>query len=238
MKTIKLLSISNSFGVNLQTYAHQIAEANGLDLDMYVLYIGGCSLEQHCRNIKTNAKTYELFHNGESTHTFVSVLDGLKLQEKWDIILTQQVSGLSGKIASYFPYLDDLFNYVKQNSKFDLFGLQKTWEYGPKFPYGGFEAYNKDSDQMYKEICETYTHLPERFKFDLIINSGDIIHFAKQEFSENVYDEFDFHMSSFGCYLIGANLVKIVFNTKLDKIYVPNNENEELYKKAIKFVNQ
>ena len=73
MKKITLLSISNSFGVNLQSYAHQIAEKNGIDLDIYVLYIGGCPLEKHYTNLLTNAKDYELFHNGVSTHEFVSI---------------------------------------------------------------------------------------------------------------------------------------------------------------------
>ena len=58
---MKLLLISNSFGVNLQTYAKDIAKVNGLDLEIYTLYIGGCSLELHDKNIKENNKVYELF---------------------------------------------------------------------------------------------------------------------------------------------------------------------------------
>ena len=87
MKKVTLLSISNSFGVNLQTYAHQIALENGIDLDIYVLYIGGCPLEKHYHNLLANSKDYELFHNGVSTHEFVSILDGLKIHDEWDYII-------------------------------------------------------------------------------------------------------------------------------------------------------
>ena len=58
---MKLLLISNSFGVNLQIYAKDIAKLNGLDLEIYTLYIGGCPLELHDKNIKQNNNAYELF---------------------------------------------------------------------------------------------------------------------------------------------------------------------------------
>ncbi len=49
---MKLLLISNSFGVNLQIYAKDIAKANGLDLEIYTLFIGGCAVKSHYANIK------------------------------------------------------------------------------------------------------------------------------------------------------------------------------------------
>ena len=88
---MKILLISNSFGVNLQTYTKEIAKDNRLDLQIYTLYIGGCPLELHDKNIKENNKAYELFINGSSTGEFVSINEML-LKEKWDYISLQQAS--------------------------------------------------------------------------------------------------------------------------------------------------
>lgn len=240
MKNIKLLSISNSFGVNLQTYAHQIAEANGVDLDIYVLYIGGCSLDRHVKNINEDARAYELFHNGDTTKQMVSISEALKYFDKWDYVLTQQVSVNSGLYETYYPYLTTVYEYVKANSKFKTFGFQETWQYGKNILYKEQIApYNNDPELMYSMIVDTYRKIQKDYKNAIIINSGDIIHNAQKTFKENMYDEADFHLSAIGCYLIGANLVKILTGKKLNNVFVPDREefNQEYCKKLINFVN-
>lgn len=81
MKRVSLLSISNSFGVNLQKFASQIAASNNCSLDIFVLYIGGCSLQTHCENIKDNSHNYVLYYNGKPIKENVSILDTLTLRK-------------------------------------------------------------------------------------------------------------------------------------------------------------
>lgn len=240
MKTIKILSISNSFGVNLQTYTHQIGLENDVDIEIYVLYIGGCSLERHATNIKENRKDYELFINGNNTHVMVSILEALKMQN-WDYIITQQASQFSGKYETYHPFIDELYKYIKENASFNKFGLQETWEYGQNIIYKElFEGYDNDCEKMYSQIKSTVDKIANEFSADIIVNSGDMIHLAKKEFKENLYDDADFHLSLVGCYIIGANLVKLLTGNKLTKSYyldnnqIPNN----VCDKCIEFVNK
>ena len=96
---MKFLMIANSFGVNLQTFAKQIAEANNFDLDIYVLYIGGCSLETHYNNIKSDAKAYQLFHNGADTGEMISIKSALEM-DTWDVVSLQQASMFSAVLES------------------------------------------------------------------------------------------------------------------------------------------
>lgn len=238
MKQLKILSISNSFGVNLQTYAHQIAKANDLDLDFFVLYIGGCSLQKHVENIHSNEPIYELYHNGKSTSKYVSILDGLKI-ENWDYVLTQQVSSLSGFIESFYPFLNELVDFVKRNAKFKKLGFQETWEYGKNTSEkDAFKLYNFDSNLMHEKIRLTYEKLMEDFPKALLINSGDVIHEAiKQGF--DVYDGAEFHLNSLGCYLIGANLVRLLTRKKLrkDEIFTTDGLDELYCSKIIDFIN-
>ena len=46
---MKLLAVGNSFSQDACTFLHQTAQAQGLDLEVTNLYIGGCSLEMHNR---------------------------------------------------------------------------------------------------------------------------------------------------------------------------------------------
>ena len=47
---MKLLAVGNSFSQDACTFLHQTAQAQGLDLEVTNLYIGGCSLEMHYQN--------------------------------------------------------------------------------------------------------------------------------------------------------------------------------------------
>lgn len=48
----QILSIGNSFSQDAQRYLHELAKSEGMDLQTVNLYIGGCSLERHFRNLK------------------------------------------------------------------------------------------------------------------------------------------------------------------------------------------
>ena len=95
----------------------------------------------------------------------------------------------------------------------------------------------KNTDESKIDVFISYSQ--KDYKDAIIINSGDIIHNAQKVFKENMYDEADFHLSPIGCYLIGANLVKVLTGEKLSKIYVPkgNDFNQEYCEKLINFVN-
>ena len=51
---IKILSIGNSFSTDAQRYLYDISVQNGVELECYNLFIGGCSLETHWQNFVEN----------------------------------------------------------------------------------------------------------------------------------------------------------------------------------------
>ena len=111
-KTVKVLSIGNSFSVNAQTYLYDIAKADGTDMVIANLYIGGCSLERHWDNAQKDNKAYRYFKTHMDDKE-ASIKDAL-MEEDWDYITFQQNSGNSGMLKTYFPYLIDLVKYVKE----------------------------------------------------------------------------------------------------------------------------
>ena len=239
---MKILLISNSFGVNLQTYAKQIAKVNGLDLEIYTLYIGGCSLELHDKNIKENNRAYELFVDGETTSIFMSIDEALRLKD-WDYISLQQASHLSGDTSSYYPYLNNVYTYVRIKCPFSKIMWHETWAYSGKNPYKYSEVkswlttfkFNNDIE-MKKGIDLALEKITKEFKIDLIIRSGDVVFNAMKVF-DDVYDSEGFHLNKIGCYLIGLNLVKTLINNKISKVFVPSDLDEKTCQKAVDFIN-
>ena len=50
---MNILAIGNSFSQDATTYLHQVAKADGEDITVINLYIGGCSLYKHCSHSST-----------------------------------------------------------------------------------------------------------------------------------------------------------------------------------------
>ena len=56
-----ILAIGNSFSTDATRYLYGIARAAGDNLQVTNLYIGGCSLEQHYRNMLSNERAKRIF---------------------------------------------------------------------------------------------------------------------------------------------------------------------------------
>ena len=239
---MKILLISNSFGVNLQKYAKEIASLNDVNLNVYTLYIGGCPLELHDKNIKENNKAYELFVDGSSTGRFISINEAL-LIEKWDYVSLQQASHVSGIISSYYPYFNNVYTYVRQICPNAKIMWHQTWAYSGKNPFkyadvkSWLPTFNFKNDiEMKDGIDEALSKIMKEYKIDLVVNSGDIVFEAMKVF-DDVYDFEGFHLNDLGCYLIGTNFIKLLGNKKIGKVYVPNELDKETCAKAVNFVN-
>ena len=130
---MQVLSIGNSFSADAQRYLHRIARTDGFVLNTCNLYIGGCSLETHHRNMLSEERAYELQTNGFPTGFKVSIKEAL-LNRKWDVITLQQSSPLSPKFESYQPFLDVLSRYVRTCQPKAKIAFHRTWAYQQESP--------------------------------------------------------------------------------------------------------
>lgn len=55
----KILAIGNSFSEDATYFLHQICEAANIESKIVNLYIGGCPLEKHWRNIEDDRPDYD-----------------------------------------------------------------------------------------------------------------------------------------------------------------------------------
>ena len=109
----KILVISNSFGQDANRYLYGICRSAGEEIKVVTLYIGGCTLYRHYRNMLSDEAAYVLHVNGVDTGFKVSLKEAL-LNDEWDIVTFQQASPKSGDYESYEPFLTELSAYVKK----------------------------------------------------------------------------------------------------------------------------
>ena len=76
---IRILAIGNSFSEDATCYLHGIAQAAGVEVQVLNLYIGGCPLEKHWRNIETKQEPYQYQENGVLTDRYGSIEEALFL---------------------------------------------------------------------------------------------------------------------------------------------------------------
>ncbi len=170
---MNILSIGNSFSQDAHRYLHRIAKADGEILNTFNLYIGGCSLYRHYKNMITEAQEYMLEMNGVSTGFKVSVQEAL-LNREWDVVTLQQVSSQSTDYEKYQPYLNELVELVKTCVPKAKIVIQQTWAYEE----GSVKlienmGYNSHKE-MFKDLQEAYKKAAEEINADMVIPAGEL----------------------------------------------------------------
>lgn len=171
---MEILSIGNSFSEDAQRYLHAIAKADGFAMNTYNLYIGGCSLERHYRNMLSERKVYELQMNGSGTGFYVSLREAL-LNRKWDIITLQQVSCEATNYETYQPYLNELAKYVQVYQPKAKIAFHETWAYEKDSRRLCDEMGYQRPKDMFEDIEKSVKKAAEDIDADFIIPSGEMM---------------------------------------------------------------
>ncbi|HBI72900.1 MAG TPA: DUF4886 domain-containing protein [Lachnospiraceae bacterium] len=240
---IKILAIGNSFSQDATAYLHDIAKAAGKDTKVVNLYIGGCSLETHWNNIVADAALYDYELNGQSTGSKISIRQALQ-EEAWDYVTLQQVSGDSGILSTYDPYLGNISKYVREYAPGSEQLLHQTWAYEIDSDHPDFAKYHKNQGEMYRAITEAYHKLAKESSLR-VIPSGKVI----QEL--RALPAFDypnggislcrdgFHMNClYGRYALAATWFEFILQDSIiENTFLPGN-GEEVDRSKIKLIKE
>ncbi len=164
---MKVLSIGNSFSQDAHNKLHALAKANGVELEIVNLYIGGCSLERHWSNIQSNAKDYDLELNGGAAVRKISIEEALTLYE-WDVITLQQASTYSQKFDTYTPYAENIAKYVREKCSGAKIWFHETWAYENDYFAEGKREDIKSQRRMYENILAAAKQVSEVINAPLI----------------------------------------------------------------------
>ncbi len=208
IEKIKLLSISNSYGKNALWELYDICKAEGVkEIDIAVMYIAGCSLDQHWENIQMGNAVYEVFrnNNGNWTSTQNCTIDSLLAEGDWDVITTQNSSGLSGKTDGY-KNLNNVVDYIKGKCPNSKLVWHLIWGYQSGSQWLTPSNYNGDEKLMYQSIvdCTNNIVVPSG-KFDSVAPVGAAIMNARtSKLKNNVHLDDGSHLSENFGYFVAA----------------------------------
>lgn len=246
---MKILCVGNSFAVDISTYVHQIAKAAGEEIDIFVLYIPGCPINLHYKNILSGEKTYEFYRNGEKNPImYCSIQEGLTYT-KYDYITFQQRSGDSVDEKTFFPELTLLMKEIRKYSKAKYL-LHMTWSYAKSFSHDRYGSNPLNQKGMDDDIFTTYKNVSKQTKIQYVIPTGKAIKEARNIFGDDLNRD-GYHLNERGRTLAGLlwahyflgleiNIEKFVPTGKTyDEITAPINLNEikildDIAKKIIK----
>ena len=199
---MNILSIGNSFSTDAQRYLHQIAKADGEVLKCYNLYIGGCPLSQHYRNMLSEQQVYTLEMNGVSTGFHVSLKEAL-LNRAWDVITVQQASYQSPNYDTYQPYLDRLVEYTRRLVPKAKIAIHQTWAYEQGSKRLKEELKYSDYREMLGDIVNAYQKAAEHIRAECVIPSGEVFGAMLENGIEKIHRD-TFHASlGLGRYALG-----------------------------------
>ncbi|MBR6502001.1 MAG: DUF4886 domain-containing protein [Clostridia bacterium] len=194
IEEIKILSISNSYGKNALWQLYDICKMEGIEkVDIAVMYIAGCSLDKHWENIQNNAAEYEVFRNNNGTWTSTKncTIDSLLAEGDWDVITTQNSSGLSGKTDGY-KNLNNVADYIKSKCPKSTLIWHLIWGYQSGSQWLTPNNYNGDEKFMFESIvnCTNDIVIPSK-KFDSVAPVGTAIVNARSSSLKNIVHDSD-----------------------------------------------
>lgn len=170
---MNVLSIGNSFSQDAQRYIHKIAKTDGCEVNTFNLYIGGCPLDLHYRNMLSDEKAYLLEMNGESTGFYVSLKEAL-LNRKWDVVTIQQVSQLSVCYDTFQPYLNEIVDCIRKYQPEAKIGIQETWAYEQDSYRLTVELGYTCWEDMLRDVKCAYEKAMVESGADFLIPSGEL----------------------------------------------------------------
>lgn len=213
---MNVLSIGNSFSQDAHRYLHQIARADGAELNAFNLYIGGCSLSRHYRNMLSEGREYTLEVNGSITGVQTSLKEAL-LSRDWDVVTVQQVSQKAPDYETYRPYLDELVEYVRRRVPGAKIALHQTWAYEQGSRHLTEVAGCGDWRDMLRDIVSANRTAAEHVGADLLIPSGELFGALLEQGIETVHRD-TFHASlGLGRYALGLLWYRVLTGNAVSK---------------------
>jgi hypothetical protein len=177
-KTVRLLTVGNSFSRNATRYLADLATAGGHELIHRPIVVGGASLQLHAEK----AQKYD--QNAQDEAGLYA--DGRDLQHElaeqpWDFVTIQQASLKSHDLDTYRPYAGQLCEYIRKHAPGAKLLVHQTWAYrcdDPRFavksPKPGEPATQL---AMYQGLANAYRTIAEELGARLI-PVGDAFYLA------------------------------------------------------------
>lgn len=159
-KTVRILTIGNSFSRNATNHLDDLALAGGHTLIHTPLVIGGASFQVHADKAKKHEANPQdkagLYGNGLGLKESLAA-------DKWDYVTIQQASIKSHDFTTYQPNAGWLRDYITQHAPQAKLLVHQTWAYrkdDPRFTKPSTKAGEpKTQEEMYRGLTAAYNQI-------------------------------------------------------------------------------
>lgn len=233
-KVVRVLAIGNSFSEDaIEQNLYELAIAGGDTCIEGNMYIGGCPLERHCQNMKSNAAAYryrKIGPDGRMTQRDNTTLDYALADEPWDYVSLQQVSHFSGMFQTYQPYLNQLAAYVRGLVPGVRLLWHQTWAYEQGAVHSGFKNYNRDQMTMYRAIVDCSRKAMQAANIAIVVPSGTAIQNARTSWLGDNLTRDGYHLNlRCGRYTAACTWYEVLFGkTVVGNSYSPRGMTPQL----------
>ena len=221
-KTIKVLTVGNSFADDAVSFLSEIAESvPGHSIHYTKANIGGCSLAKHvsliiaCEEdstLKPYAKEY--------------CLKDLLQADSYDFVTIQQVSSMSFKWESFQPYAGELIEFIREYQPQTEIIIQQTWAY-PNVTK--LEEWGITYDEMHAGLVESYKRLASGYKMRILPVGEAIYNAYQQDSTLNLWREDVHHANENGRYLAGCVWFGTMTGVSPKKVkFIPEGMDEKI----------
>ncbi|MEA2012352.1 MAG: DUF4886 domain-containing protein [Verrucomicrobiota bacterium] len=191
---MKVLTIGNSFSGNATKYMLELLEADGKD-DLHIgrADLGGCSLKKHWNLVEQcellpEVKPYHFHFLGQD---FIEMsLKDVLIHADWDFVTLQQVSHHSWQPETYVPYIDRLYELIRELAPQAQPVIHQTWAYRVDSDMF-FDEHNLNQAKMYTKLIKTYADTAERLHCP-ILPCGLAVHKARQDMHFEKDEDYDY----------------------------------------------
>jgi len=163
-KTVRLLTIGNSFSANATRHLKDLSKAGGHTLIHNSLVIGGSSFQVHADKTKAEGKA-RLYTNGKDLVANLTA-------DRWDYVTIQQASIKSHDFSTYQPHAGFLRDLIVKHAPQAKLLIHQTWAYrvdDPRFavkePKPGEP---RTQEEMYRGLTAAYNQLATNFGAKII----------------------------------------------------------------------
>lgn len=179
---LNVLFIGNSFSIDTSYALPEILSSLGItNVNVFVLFKGGCSMKEHYEFYKNGKNVYELYqynYKGEKKLEKSCNIRDVMRRFPYDIVVFQQYSLESGDYTTYEPYLSKLIQAysITTLSPRTTFAFNQTWAYSST--HKNIEKYGTP-EEMWKSICYSTQKLKEVSGIDVVIPCGTAVQNAR-----------------------------------------------------------
>lgn len=235
-KSLKILSIGNSFSVDTMHHLPALASALGFtEIVLGNLFVGGCSLNRHFHHAKNDLPAYKYYRSdgGAWSETpDVRISDAIR-EADWDVISIQHGTKDGSRYTDPASYekLPALVRYVRERApKHTKIAFNMTWVGEPYHHHEEIRAYGGDQMLIYRKIAAlTSTLVRSTEGLDLISPTGTAIQNARTTALANFLSRDGYHLSyGTGRYIASLTFLSALTGTDISGVtWKPESTDDE-----------